>query len=106
MIDVDLIIEKPAVDIAREKLRVDGLGNDEFLGWFGMHVLAPSIYDILGKMIRDNTRDGGGFQLTRAQELQRQAEGYLALEIKGGKRFDFGIPDDFVSALQEFRHGA
>ncbi len=104
LIDVNLIIEKPAIDIAREKLRVDGLGNDEFLGWFGMHVLAPSIFDILAKMIRDNTRDGGEFQLTRAQELQRQAEGYLALEIQGGQRFDFGIPDDFVSALQAFRH--
>jgi UTP--glucose-1-phosphate uridylyltransferase len=105
LIDVDLIIEKPDVATARAKLRVDGLGNDEFLGWFGMHVLAPSIYDILAHMIRGNIRDGGEFQLTRAQELQRQAEGYLALEITGGQRFDFGIPDDFVSALQSFRHG-
>jgi UTP--glucose-1-phosphate uridylyltransferase len=105
LIDVDLIIEKPDIATAREKLRVDGLGNDEFLGWFGMHVLTPSIYDILAKMIRDNTRDGGEFQLTRAQELQRQIEGYLALEITGGQRFDFGIPDDFVAALQSFRHG-
>jgi UTP--glucose-1-phosphate uridylyltransferase len=105
LIDVDLIIEKPDVATAREKLRVDGLAPDEFLGWFGMHVLAPSIYDILAKMIRDDTRDSGEFQLTRAQELQRQAEGYLALEIHGGQRFDFGIPDDFVAALQSFRHG-
>mgnify|MGYP002400712818 FL=1 len=105
LIDVDLIIEKPDVATARAKLRVDGLAEDEFLGWFGMHVLAPSIYDILARMIRDDIRDNGEFQLTRAQELQRQAEGYLALEVTGGRRFDFGIPDDFVRALQEFRHG-
>jgi UTP--glucose-1-phosphate uridylyltransferase len=105
LIDVDLIIEKPDVATARARLRVDGLGEDEFLGWFGMHVLAPSIYDVLARMIRDDVRDGGEFQLTRAQELQRQAEGYLALEIKNGKRFDFGVPDDFVRAVQEFRHG-
>lgn len=103
LIDVDLIIEKPDVAIARAKLRVDGLGNDEFLGWFGMHVLAPSIYDVLARMIRDDVRDSGEFQLTRAQELQRQAEGYLALEITRGRRFDFGVPDDFVSAVQAFR---
>jgi UTP--glucose-1-phosphate uridylyltransferase len=103
LIDVDLIIEKPDIATARDRLRVDGLGDDEFLGWFGMHVLAPSIYDVLARMIRDNVRDGGEFQLTRAQELQRQADGYLALEITRGRRFDFGIPDDFVTALQAFR---
>ena len=35
-------------------------------------------------MIRDNVRDHGEFQLTRAQEIQRQREGYLALEMTGG----------------------
>jgi UTP--glucose-1-phosphate uridylyltransferase len=104
LIDVSLIIEKPAVDVAREKLRVDGLKDDIFLGWFGMHLLAPSIYDILEEMIRNNTRDNGEFQLTRAQEIQRQREGYLALEMLGAKRFDFGVPDDFVAALRDFRY--
>ena len=102
LIDVSLIIEKPTVDIARAKLRVDGLGSDEFLGWFGMHLLAPSIFDVLAQMIRDDVRDGGEFQLTRAQEFQRQREGYLALEMTGARRFDFGTPADFVTAVQEF----
>lgn len=103
LIDVSLIIEKPDVPTARAKLRVDGLGEDEFLGWFGMHALAPSIYDILEEMIRDDRRDNGEFQLTRAQEIQRQREGYLALEMTGARRFDFGIPDDFIRSVQEFR---
>ncbi len=103
LIDVSLIIEKPDVATARQKLRVDGLPDDVFLGWFGMHLLAPSIYDILEEMIRDNTRDGGEFQLTRAQEIQRQREGYLALEMIDAQRFDFGIPDDFIASLVAFR---
>jgi UTP--glucose-1-phosphate uridylyltransferase len=103
LIDVSLIIEKPEVDIAREKLHVDGLPSDAFLGWFGMHLLAPSIYQILEEMITNNTRDNGEFQLTRAQEIQRQREGYLALEMLDAQRFDFGVPDDFVKSLQEFR---
>jgi UTP--glucose-1-phosphate uridylyltransferase len=103
LIDVSLIIEKPDVQTAREKLRVDDLGDDEFLGWFGMHLLAPSIYDVLAEMIANNTRDNGEFQLTRAQEIQRQREGYLALEMTQAQRFDFGIPDDFVASLQAFR---
>jgi len=103
LIDVSLIIEKPAVATAREKLRVNDLPVDTWLGWFGMHLLAPSIYDILDEMIRDNVRDNGEFQLTRAQEIQRQREGYLALEMTDAQRFDFGTPDDFVHSVQAFR---
>jgi UTP--glucose-1-phosphate uridylyltransferase len=79
------------------------LEDDVFLGWYGMHLLAPSIYEILQEMIRDDVRDNGEFQLTRAQEIQRQREGYLALEMIGAERFDFGVPDDFVRSVQEFR---
>jgi UTP--glucose-1-phosphate uridylyltransferase len=105
LIEVSLIIEKPDAATARRKLRVDGLEADEFLGWFGMHLLAPSIYDVLDEMIRGHIRDHGEFQLTRAQEIQRQREGYLALEMTGAERFDFGVPDDFVRSVQAFRQG-
>jgi UTP--glucose-1-phosphate uridylyltransferase len=103
LIDVSLIVEKPDVSVAQEKLYVDGLPESTWLGWFGMHLLAPSIYEILGEMIRDNIRDNGEFQLTRAQEIQRQREGYIALEMTGAERFDFGVPDDFVRSIQAFR---
>ena len=108
LIEVSLIIEKPSVEVARAKLQVAGdLGGphpaEVWLGWFGMHLLAPSIYEILGEMIRDNIRDNGEFQLTRAQERQRQREGYLAWEMTHAQRFDFGVPDDFLASLQEFR---
>jgi len=103
LIDVSLIIEKPVLAIAREKLRVDELPPDTWLGWFGMHLLAPGIYEILEEMVRNDVRDNGEFQLTRAQEIQRQREGYLALEMTKARRFDFGVPDDFVTSVQEFR---
>ena len=103
IIDVSLIIEKPEIHLAREKLRVDGLEEDVFLGWFGMHLLSPSIYVILDEMIRDNIRDSGEFQLTRAQEIQRQREGYIALEMTTAERFDFGLPDDYLKSLVAFR---
>jgi UTP--glucose-1-phosphate uridylyltransferase len=103
LIDVSLIIEKPAAAIAREKLHVNELPPETWLGWFGLHLLAPDIYDILGEMIRDDIRDNGEFQLTRAQEIQRQRHGYLALEMTQAERFDFGVPDDFVASVQAFR---
>jgi UTP--glucose-1-phosphate uridylyltransferase len=103
LIDVSLIIEKPSVAVAREQLRVDGLPAGTWLGWFGLHLLAPSIYEVLEEMIRDDMRDNGEFQLTRAQEIQRRRGGYLALEMTAAERFDFGVPDDFVRSLQAFR---
>ena len=103
LIDVSLIIEKPDVATARAKLRVNDLPAETWLGWFGLHLLAPSIYEVLEEMIRDNVRDNGEFQLTRAQEIQRQREGYLALEMTDAERFDFGVPDDFVRSIAAFR---
>jgi len=105
LIDISLIIEKPPVAVAREKLHVNDLPAETWLGWFGMHLLAPSIYDVLEEMIRNEVRDNGEFQLTRAQEIQRQREGYLALEMAQAQRFDFGVPDDFVASVQAFRNG-
>ena len=103
LIDVSLIIEKPDEATARARLRVDALPESTWLGWLGMHVLGPSIYDVLERMIRDDVRDRGEFQLTRAQELQRQREGYLAVELDDVQRFDFGTPSDFVSSAAAFR---
>jgi UTP--glucose-1-phosphate uridylyltransferase len=103
LIEILLIVEKPSETIAREKLHVNDLPAETWLGWFGMHLLAPSIYEILEEMIRDNIRDNGEFQLTRAQEILRQREGYLALEMTNAQRFDFGVPDDFVASVQAFK---
>jgi UTP--glucose-1-phosphate uridylyltransferase len=103
LIDVSLILEKPDVDTARATLHVDDLPDDTWLGWFGMHLLAPTIYDVLEEMIRDGIRDHGEVQLTRAQEIQRQREGCLALEMVDAERFDFGTPDDFVRSVAAFR---
>lgn len=105
LIDVSLIIEKPSLDTARKRLRVDGLEEDVFLGWFGMHILAPSIFEVLEEMISQDTRQNGEFQLTYAQELQRQREGYFAYELRAGKRFDFGLPQDLARSLVEFAAG-
>lgn len=106
LIDVSLIIEKPDEATARAKLKVDGLPPDTWLGWLGMHVLGPGIYDVLDQMIRDDVRDRGEFQLTRAQEIQRQLEGYLAVELDDAERFDFGTPDDLVTSAGGFAKGS
>jgi UTP--glucose-1-phosphate uridylyltransferase len=67
-----------------------------------MHALSPSIYDVLEEMIAKDVKQHGEIQLTHAQELQRRREGYCALEIGDGRRFDFGMPRDFVRSLTEY----
>ena len=64
-------------------------------------------YEDAGLLTRDHGvvlrfRDGGEFQLTRAQELQREREGYLALEMTAAERFDFGTPADYLESLARF----
>jgi UTP--glucose-1-phosphate uridylyltransferase len=105
LIDASLIIEKPDAATTRQKHLVDGLPAETWLGWFGLHLLSPSIYEVLEEIIRNNVRDNDEFQLTRAQELQRRREGCLALEMTAAERFDFGVPDDFIRGGQAFRHG-
>ncbi len=53
-------------------------------------------------MIARDIRHKGEIQLTYAQELQRQREGYCALEMVDAERFDFGTPRDFVKSLSRF----
>jgi UTP--glucose-1-phosphate uridylyltransferase len=102
LIRVSKIIEKPSIEVAARELRVDGLAADEFLGWFGMHALSPTIFDVLEEMIAKEIRQNGEIQLTYAQELQRQREGYFALEIEDGRRFDFGTPQDYITSIAEY----
>ena len=48
--------------------------------------------------------NSGEFQPTRAQGIQCRRHCYLALEMAGAQRLDFGVPDDFVASVQAFRY--
>lgn len=102
LIEVERMLEKPLVEQARAELRVEGLPEDSWLGWFGLHALAPSIFEVIEGMIRDGIRDGGELQLTRAQDIQRERHGYLAREVSGSERFDFGLPEKLLDSLQRY----
>lgn len=91
--------EKPSVDYARAHLRVEGIPEDEFLSFFGMHVFTPEIFDALGYNIENDIREKGEFQLTCAQELLRtNTEHYRAYEIQA-RRYDTGCPDEYRATI-------
>ncbi|MFQ6098787.1 MAG: UTP--glucose-1-phosphate uridylyltransferase [Armatimonadota bacterium] len=95
MFRVTELKEKPSPDYARAHLRVSGLGEDEYLCFFGMHVFTPGIFNCLREHIKGDVRERGEIQLTSAQDLLRQREQYLACEIDG-LRLDMGVPEGYV----------
>jgi len=88
----ELIIEKPSIEAAREKLTTPGLPAGNYLAHFGMHVFGPRIFDSLEYLMKNNIREKNEFQLTAAQEhLRQQVDKYWCV-ISQGQRYDTGIP--------------
>ena len=88
----DLIIEKPSIEIAREKLSTPGIPAGNYLAHFGMYVFSPRIFDSLEYLIQNDIRENGEIQLTAAQEhLRQNSDKYWAV-VTQGQRYDTGIP--------------
>jgi UTP--glucose-1-phosphate uridylyltransferase len=88
----ELIIEKPSIELAREKLVTPGQPAGNYLAHFGMHVFSPRIFDSLEYLIKHNIREKNEIQLTAAQEHLRQNSGKYWCLITQGQRYDTGIP--------------
>ena len=79
---VERVAEKPTPTEAEQSLIVPGMRAGHYLCFFGMHVLTPTVMDLLDAAVRDN--DGrGGVQLSPVLNELAQREKYLALEAQG-----------------------
>ncbi|MBL9126054.1 MAG: NTP transferase domain-containing protein [Verrucomicrobiales bacterium] len=83
--DVTEVIEKPTPTDAEQRLIVPGLRTGHYLCFFGMHVLSPTIFDLLG----EDAAAGGSFALSPALARLAHRERYLAFEARG-RRYDIG----------------
>jgi len=84
---VETVIEKPTPTEAEQRLMVPGIRAGYYLCFFGIHVLSPTVLDLLGRLLAK--QEAGPVTLSAAlAELARQ-EQYLALEDTG-KRYDLG----------------
>ncbi len=102
LLNVTEFSEKPTVDYARSNLRVPGLPEAEYLTVFGQYILKPHLFDFLEEHIENNVRERGEFQLTSTLDRLRREEGFYGLLING-KRYDIGLPDNYLSTLQSYR---
>ncbi|HHX42363.1 MAG TPA: UTP--glucose-1-phosphate uridylyltransferase [Chloroflexi bacterium] len=106
---IEDVIEKPTPTEAEQRLIVPGLRAGHYLCFFGMHVLTPTVMDILAQRVADvataqpspRTPSGGqgglavapsapGITLAEALAELATRERYLAVESTG-MRYDVGV---------------
>lgn len=91
--DVDTVIEKPTPTEAEQRLIVSGMRAGYYLCFFGMHVLQPSVMEILRRQLSDASQAGSkavaGVTLSTALSELAQNEQYLAAE-QHNSRYDLG----------------
>lgn len=93
---VETVIEKPTPTAAEQRLIVPGLRAGHYLCFFGMHVLTPTIMDILAQKI-EAAGPSGKVTLSEALAELPKHEQYLALE-KHDWRYDVGVKYGLLSA--------
>ncbi len=86
---IDEVIEKATPTEAEQRLIVPGLRAGYYLCFFGMHVLTPTVFDILERLIED-PGESPGITLSEALAELAKREQYLAIE-KDDWRYDVGV---------------
>ena len=93
---VDTVLEKPTPTVAEQQLVVPGLRAGHYLCFFGMHVLTPTVMEILADQL---AAPGATNQVTLSSALAELAgrEQYLALEQQH-LRYDVGVRYGLLTA--------
>jgi len=86
--EIERVIEKPTPTEAEQHLIVPGLRAGHYLCFFGMHVLTPTVMEILAEDLA-RAEAGRPVSLSPALERAAQRERYLACELRG-RRYDIG----------------
>ena len=95
---VDTVMEKPTPTVAEQQLLIPGLRAGHYLCFFGMHVLTPTVMEILGRQIAAAQPDTlPRVTLSSALAELAASEQYLALEQQDS-RYDLGVRYGLLSA--------
>jgi len=91
---IERVLEKPTPTEAEQQVMVPGLRAGYYLCFFGMHVLTPSIMDILARQLAESRP---GVTLSSALAELAAHEQYLALQVEG-RRYDLGVKYGLLAA--------
>jgi UTP--glucose-1-phosphate uridylyltransferase len=89
---VETVIEKPTPTEAEQKLVIPGLRAGNYLCFFGLHVLTPTVMKILARQLADGRAD-----LSSALSDIARSEQYLAHQLQG-RRHDIGVRYGLLTA--------
>ncbi len=93
--EISDVLEKPTPTEAEQRLLVPGLRAGHYLCFFGMHVLTPTVMELLATAA--GTAGDRPVQLTPALTTLARRERYLALELEG-RRYDIGVKYGLLTA--------
>jgi UTP--glucose-1-phosphate uridylyltransferase len=93
--EVSEVLEKPTPTEAEQRLIVPGLRAGHYLCFYGMHVLTPTLMELLAT----GAREAGNRRLSLSAALSQLArhERYLACELQG-HRYDIGVKYGLLTA--------
>lgn len=93
--EVRQVMEKPTPTEAEQSLIVPGLRTGHYLCFFGMHLLSPTVMDLLHEGV---SRMGSGpVHLSAALAQLANRERYVAAELSG-RRYDIGVKYGLLTA--------
>jgi UTP--glucose-1-phosphate uridylyltransferase len=93
--EVTQVLEKPTPTEAEQKVIVPGLRAGHYLCFFGMHVLTPTVMELLGEEVQRSAERN--VHLTTALARLAARERYLACELSG-RRYDIGVKYGLLAA--------
>jgi UTP--glucose-1-phosphate uridylyltransferase len=94
--EIESVVEKPTPTEAELRLIVPGLRAGHYLCFFGMHVLTPTVMEILDRHCQE-AGECGGIELADALNELAAREKYLALEEQA-RRYDVGVKYGLLTA--------
>lgn len=94
--EIETVIEKPTPTEAELRLIVPGLRAAHYLCFFGMHVLTPTVMEVLEVQVAD-AGDSGRVELADALAVLATREKYIALEERA-RRYDVGVKYGLLTA--------
>ncbi len=93
--EISRVVEKPTPTEAEQNLVVPGLRAGHYLCFFGMHLLTPTVLDLLEQDLAGAS--GGPLHLSTALARLATRERYLASELSG-RRYDIGVKYGLLTA--------
>ena len=94
--EIEEVLEKPTPTQAEQRLIVPGLRAGNYLCFFGMHVLTPTVMRFLAEAM-EQSHSNGPVHLSSALSRLASTERYLACELEG-RRYDIGVRYGLLTA--------